>query len=152
QGLLGVLDQASALPRSCQVSTGLYKYHWRAHVAANGKLHTALPYPFGGESRVSARAPSRRLTSGRGQAEIWSAGGLLWLVDQAVGSHDEVIPELFVVLLGQLKLIQRGAHVPQPGVPLSRPDMEPHVPHPQPWMPAQLVIRGGATPVLDQEQ
>jgi hypothetical protein len=74
------------------------------------------------------------------------------VVDQAVRGHHQVVPQLRVQLLGQRDLIQRRAHVQQPVIPLHRADAERHVPHPQPRVPAQLVIGLRAAPVLDEEQ
>ena len=47
---------------------------------------------------------------------------LEWLVDEAVGGHDQVIPELLVERGVQVQLVQGSAHVPEPGVALSVAD------------------------------
>ena len=50
------------------------------------------------------------------------------------------------------QFVERGPHVLQPQVALGLADVEPDVPHAQPWVPAQLVVGGGAAPVLHEEQ
>jgi hypothetical protein len=69
-----------------------------------------------------------------------------------VGGHHEVVPELRVIGLLQRQLVQRRAHVPQPGVAFCLPDGEVHVPHPQPGVTAPLAVGAGAAPVLNEEK
>ena len=73
-------------------------------------------------------------------------------VDQRVRRHHQVVPELGVERRGQRHLVERRPHVLQPQVALGLADAEPDVPHPQPGMPAQLVVGGRPAPVLDEEQ
>ena len=44
--------------------------------------------------------------------------------------HHQVLPELVIQVLRQRQVVQRGAHVPQPGIALGLADREMHVPHP----------------------
>jgi DNA-binding NarL/FixJ family response regulator len=90
----------------------------------------------------------RRL--GRRQSEVPAMCRLD--VDQAVRGHHQVVPELRVQRLVQAQLVERLAHVAQPGVPLGLADCEPGMAHPQPGMPAQLVVGARPAPVLHEEQ
>src|SRR5262249_39926289 len=97
---------------------------------------------------------------GRRQAEVPPALAMLRsrgstigrLVDQAVRGHHQVSPQLFVRLRVQRDLVERGAHVTQPGIAFRLPDGESRVAHPQPRMAALLAVSARATPILDQEQ
>ena len=75
-----------------------------------------------------------------------------FLVDQAVGGHHQVIPQLGVQGLVQCQFVERGAHMAQPGVTFCFSDGEARVAHPQPRVAALLAVGSGAAPVLDQEQ
>src|SRR5712691_8524780 len=104
-------------------------------------------------SQVRRRPAGPRLLagSGGGQAEV-GASGLAGPVDQAVRGHDEVVPQLGVERRVESQLVQGGAHVAQPRVPLRLPDGEVRVAHAQPRMATPLVVGAGAAPVLDEEQ
>jgi len=73
-------------------------------------------------------------------------------VDQAVRGHHQVLPQLRVQRRIKLEFVQRHAHLAQPGIPLGLADREPGVAHPQPRVPAQLVVSARTAPVLDEEQ
>ena len=73
-------------------------------------------------------------------------------VDQAVRGHDQVVPELGVQGFVQAEFVEGDPHVVQPRVSLGFADGEPGVPHPEPGVPAQLVVGARPTPVLHEEQ
>src|SRR5271166_3800374 len=90
RGLLGTLDQASAVPRSCQARTGWSQYLGMRRLPQIGRRE------LGGHYRAHTVAQASR-ASGRRQAEVRSAAPLGYLIDQAVRGHDQVVPELGLV-------------------------------------------------------
>src|ERR1035438_1619547 len=99
----------------------------------------------------AARQIMRRISAPRGQPEVAVTVGRLD-VDQAVRGHDQVVPELGGQCVLKRELVEGDPHVLQPGVAFGLADGEPDVPHPQPGVPAQLIVGAGTAPVLHEEQ
>src|SRR4051812_612764 len=72
-------------------------------------------------------------------------------VHHARRGHLQVVPELGAVGLVEVGLVHRDPHAAQPRVALDGPDLERHVPHPQPRVTALLRVGARAAPVLLEE-
>src|SRR5690606_3475625 len=78
------------------------------------------------------------------------------VVAQVLGGRHEVRHQLGGELLtvGQLGAgrLDGGRHVGEPAISFEGTDVERHVAHPQPRVPALVVVGLGTAPVLDEEQ
>src|SRR6188768_1953484 len=97
---------------------------------------------------------TRALHRGRGSGGSRS-DAMMHLLE---GVHHElrgvghVVPELRVLLRGELRRVEARAEVDEPVLCRDRSDLERGVSHPQPRMAPPVRVRRGTTPVLLQEK